>query len=77
MIFSKRKFKHISTVYYTNENVEIVQNFKYLGIVFSSNGKHVECIKNRTTRSQMFSILKISRILNLPIDIQLTLFDSI
>ena len=58
--------------------MEIVQNFKYLGIVFSFNGKNVECMKDRTTRAQraMFSILKRSRVLNLPVDIQLNLFDS-
>ena len=58
--------------------MEIVQNFKYLGIVFSFNGKNVECMKDIATRAQraMFSILKRSRVLNLPIDIQLILFDS-
>ena len=78
MIFSKRKFKHRSTFYYANKKVEIVQNFKYLGIVFSFNGKNVECMKDITTRAQraMFSILKRSRVLNLPIDIQLPFFDS-
>ena len=40
--------------------MEIVQKFKYLGIVSSFNGKHVECMKDITTRAQraMFSILK-------------------
>ena len=58
--------------------MKIVQNFKYLGIVFSFNGKNVECMKDITTRDQraMFSIFKRSRVLNLPIDIQLNLFDS-
>ena len=62
--------------YYANKTVEILQNFKYLGIVFSFNGKNVECMKDIITRAQraMFSISK--RVLNLPIDIQLTLFDS-
>ena len=36
MIFSKRKFKHRNTFYYAKK-VEIVQNFKYLGTVFSFN----------------------------------------
>ena len=72
MIFSKRKFKKRSTFYYANKKVEIVQNFKYFGIVFSFNGKNIACMKDITTRAQraMFSILKKSRVLNLPIDIQ-------
>ena len=41
MIFSKRKFKHRSMFYYSNKKVEIAQNFKFLGIVFSFNGKNV------------------------------------
>ena len=43
------------------KKVRIVQNFKYLGIVFSFKGKNVECRKySITTRAQraMFSILK-------------------
>ena len=58
--------------------MDIVQNFKYLGIVFSFNRKNVEFMKDITTRTQraMFSIFKRSRVLNLPIDIQLTVFDS-
>ena len=84
MIFSKRKFKHRSIFYYANKNVEIVrhiyivQNFKYLDIVFSFNGKTIECIKDITTRAQrvMFSILKRSRDIYMPIDIQVPLFDS-
>ena len=39
MIFSKRKYKHRSTFYYASKKVVVVQNFKYLGIVFSFNGK--------------------------------------
>ena len=60
IIFSKRKFKHRNTFYHANKKVEIVQNFKYLGIVFSFNGKNVECMKDITTRAlrAMFSILK-------------------
>ena len=58
--------------------MEIVQNFNYIGIVFSFNGKNVACMKDIATRAQraMFSILKRSKVLNLPIDMQLTLFDS-
>ena len=58
--------------------MQIVQNFRYAGIVFSCNGKNVEFMKDITTRAQraVFSILKISRVLNLPLDIQINLFDS-
>ena len=78
MIFSKRKFKYRNTFYYANKKVEIVHNFKYLGSVFSFNRKNVECMTDITTRAQraMFSILKRSRVFNLPINIQLTLFDG-
>ena len=66
MIFSKRNFKHGSIFYYPNKIMEIVQNFKYLSIVFSFNGKIVEYMTDITTRAQcaMFSILKRSRVLN-------------
>ena len=42
MIFSKRTLEHRVNFYHTNKQVEIVKNFKYLGIVISFNGQNIK-----------------------------------
>lgn len=56
----------------------MVDNFKYLGVLFSCNGKFTECKKQLYLQSQraMFSIIRKSRLKQLPIDVQLHIFDS-
>lgn len=77
LIFSKRKLKHLHFSYRGRE-LEIVDYYKYLGVVFHRNGsfkqhKEVAC---EQARKAMYSILRKGRELSLPIDIQLQLFHT-
>ena len=79
IIFSKRKVKKDKYKFTYDTNViESVDSFKYLGITFNHNGKFNVCQKaliNQASRA-MYSILSKSRKLELPINIQLELFDK-
>ena len=79
-IFRKRRCKDIVNPVFAF-NGEVINNeddFTYLGIVFMSNGSFC---KNKSKlvhqgRKALYSILKKSRKLNLPIDLQIDLFDT-
>ena len=72
-IFEQSKPKKGSVEFTLNqEKLEIVNNFTYLGILFSFNGCFLEAIK-RTT----FSLISRCIQLSLPIDIKQDLFDKI
>ncbi len=78
MIFSKRKVK--ASVYsftFEGVNIEIVYEFKYLGVLFSYNGSFCKCRKLLYDQAlkAMYALLKQNRCLGLPIDIQFELFD--
>ena len=56
----------------------IVDQYKYLGVIFNYNGGFVKSIKdlaNRATKC-MYSLIRHSRKLDLPLSTQLDLFDS-
>ena len=83
MIFSKEKIKKtiLDNMNFTigDSNIEIVNEFRYLGVTFTYNGKFTSHIKVQQvlgTRS-MFSVMSKIRRHNLPIDMQLDLFDKI
>ena len=63
---------------YNNQVLDIEENFVYLGIMFSYNGRFLKNNQRlvEQARKAVFSILKKSRKLHLPIDLQLQLFDS-
>ncbi len=68
---------NIVKFYYKNIELEIVDNFKYLGILFSKNGKFLQARKavlSQSTRAMFMVLSKISK-LCLPIDIALDLCD--
>ena len=80
MIFANRKVKKENYNFKIGEdNLEIVDSFKYLGINFSYNGKFTVAINKLCTMTEraMYSLYKKSRSLNLPIDIQFNLFDKV
>ena len=81
VIFKKRSSNlDVNPVFtFNGENINIEDEFTYLGTVFMSNGSFC---KNQSKlvsqgRKAMYSILKKCRNLNLPVDIQLELFDTI
>ena len=77
-IFSSRKV-NANTLHFTynGKPIEIVDSFKYLGIMFKYNGKFDECKKRLYDQASkaMFSLLSKSHELDLPLDIRLELFD--
>ena len=63
---------------YNGEKIEIVDNYKYLGIEFSSTGSFkmtIESLKQQASRA-MYALISKTRRHNLPIDIQLESYDS-
>ena len=76
MIFGKKEKNLIFVL--NGQNIEIVSKFKYLGIIFSSNGsfsEHRKYCKTKATNA-MYSLLRKCHTLNLPIDSQIDLFDQ-
>ena len=78
LIFSRGKTRNIPKFTFRGEDVEVVFQYKYLGITFSHNNKFNIAIKERATlaRRAMFSLIKKCRNLCLPLDIQLELFEK-
>ena len=76
MVFSKTQWKGNFIFQYEGKDLEIVQEFKYLGVIFNYNGSFVKNRKHVYEQAQraMFSLL---RQLDLPLDIQLELFDTL
>jgi len=78
LVFGRRISKANHRFTFEGEEVEIVNSYKYLGITFNYNGTFGLGIKtlceqaNRAT----FSLLSKSHCLDLPIDIQLDLYDK-
>ena len=64
---------------YNGQALEINENFVYLGTMFSYNGRFLKNNQRivKQARKAMFSFLRKSRKLQLPIDLQLQLFDSV
>ena len=62
-----------------NDLIEIVDDFNYLGVKFNFNNKTKKTIAKQVTQARraMFSLVSKARKLDLPIDIQLELFDQL
>ena len=60
-----------------NENIEIVDSYKYLGVLFSQSGSFLHARKHVVQQAKKAMILLFTRINNLdiPLDLQLKLFD--
>jgi hypothetical protein len=79
VIFSKNRRWENTQFLYSNEPLTIVDDFQYLGIIFSRKGSFKACKSRRLlqqARKAMFYVLCKSRKLCLPIDILLQLFDA-
>ena len=79
VIFSKYKYREKHNFIYKNTTIEIVEHFKYLGVIFNFNNSFVKHKKHLFDQANkaMFALLRRNRQLNLPLDIQLELFDSL
>ena len=77
VIFSKKKVKEKPVFTYNCENIVVVDDFVYLGVTFTHNGsfaKHKSSLLEQG-RKAMFSVLKKIKRLNIPVDIQLQMFE--
>ena len=63
---------------YNGESLNIVTNFQYLGIIFSCKDSFNDAKAHlvQQARKAMFIVLRKARKLNLPIDMQLKIFDT-
>ena len=77
MILSRGKSRNIPKFNYNGLPLEVVTDHRYLSIDFNYNGKFKKCKKHHFDQAQraMYSLLKKSKNLCLPIDVQLYLFD--
>ena len=77
VIFSKRKIKEKPVFTYNGENLAVVDDFVYLGFTFTHNASFIKHKKHllEQGRKAMFSVLRKTRKLNLPVDMQLQMFD--
>ena len=79
VIFGKSKWKGEQIFKYDGNIIIVEDSFKYLGVILNYNGSFVKHKKHVIDQSQksMFALLRRSRQLDLPIDLQLELFDSL
>ncbi len=79
VVFSRGKIRNKPKTPYGNDNIEVVDDYTYLGIVFNYNGRFVKAQKRlcNLANNAMFTILKRARKLHLDVDTQLHLFNSI
>lgn len=77
-IFGRAKYRKQTQFWYKGETLEITDTYKYLGILFNYNGSFKVGMKELFDQSSraMFSLPSKCRTLNLPIDIQMDLFDK-
>ena len=78
VIFSKGNVtKHIPFLY-DGKNVDVVHDYKYLGVVFNRNGSFKKAISKQIAQAKkaMYAILQKARILKLPIDIVCQLYEA-
>ena len=78
IVLSKRNSRQTYVVKLTGAKLEIVDSLTYLGIVFKYNRNCFDARKKLVEQSQtsLFAIYKKIRNQNIPIDVQLKLFDS-
>ena len=79
VVFEKSKWKGKHIFKYDGHVISVEDSFKYLGVILNYNGSFAKHTKHAIEQSQkaMFALLRRSRQLDLPIDLQLELFDSL
>ena len=76
-MFSRGKIRKIPNFYYGEEQVEVVDDYVYLGVKFNYNGNFTKAIEKQIdqARKAMFSMITKARRLQLPVDTQIEIFD--
>jgi hypothetical protein len=79
LVFSKRKCHQNFDFTLNSEQLDVIDSYTYLGITFKYNGSFADARKRLVEQAQksFFAIIKKkNRNQNIPIDLQLKLFDS-
>ena len=78
VIFSRGRVKKRPSWTLGSQNLEVTLDYIYLGVTFNYNGKFTKAINKQITQAKRasFSMVAKARKLQLPIDIQMHLFDT-
>ena len=78
LLFNMRRYASYLHFYLRGEELELVNEYKYLGINLSKSGSYLYCKKHTAEQANaaMFSLLRKRRVLNLPVSMQLDLFNK-
>lgn len=78
ILFGRGKLKSSLKFFYNNTQIEIVRQYKYLGVIFSRGGSFAATVKHNCEQATkaMFVLIRKVRSLNLSIDLQLDLFEK-
>jgi hypothetical protein len=79
LVFSKRKCQQNFDFTLSGEKLDVIDSYTYLGITFKYNGSFVDVRKRLVEQAEksLFAIYKKIRNDNIPIDLELKLFDSL
>ena len=77
IVFSRGKIRNLPTLIFNGEQIEVVFEYKYLGTLFTYNNKFQKTINAQcmSAKRALFALLKKCRKLDLPLDLQIELFD--
>ena len=78
LVFSRGKIRNIPKFFFGVDEVGVVFDYKYLGVLFNYNNNFAKAMKERRSAANraMFLLLKRCRSACLPLDIQLDLFEK-
>ncbi len=79
LVFCKRKFNKTRMVFtFGDVNLEMIDEYVYLGILFSHNGRFHKAINRMCGQAEkaMYALIRKIRRLNLPVDLQFQMFDA-
>ena len=79
VIFSKKKTTEYPAFLFGHRNIQVVDHYVYLGVIFNFNGSFQKAIDKQVTqgRKAFYSLLNKIRKLHLPIDISIELFNQL
>ena len=77
VVFSRGKIRNLPCLTFNGSNLQCVFEYKYLGTLFNYNNRFQKTIKAQcvSAKRALFSLMRKCRSLDLPIDLQIELFD--
>ena len=79
VIFSRGKPRKVPHFVFGNEPVQVIEDFRYLGVTFDFNNKFNKCksyLYDQASKA-MYSVIQKAKKFQLPVDIMLDLFDKL